>query len=55
MQEYRNELETNYLQKLQKLREKEKEVSEKCQAKAKELESASHDHRHRLLRDLEMI
>ena len=45
MQEYREEVEKNYMDKLNKLRERERTTLDKCSSKMKEVESYSHEHR----------
>ena len=55
MQEYREEVEKNYMDKLNKLRERERATLDKCSSKMKEVESYSHEHRQRLLKDFELL
>jgi hypothetical protein len=55
MQDYREELEKNYMDKLAKLREREKDVFDKCASKMKEIETINHDHRQKILKDFELI
>jgi len=55
MQEYRNELEQLHQDKLQKLKQREAEVTERCKIKERELENASFEHRQRVLKDMELI
>ncbi len=55
MQNYREELEKNFTEKLQKLRDREKDTIEKCASKMKEIETANHEHRQKLLKDFEML
>ncbi|KAL4502122.1 hypothetical protein ABPG72_000357 [Tetrahymena utriculariae] len=55
MSEYREELEKGYMDRLTKLREREKDTLEKCTNKMKEIESINHDHRQRILKDFELL
>lgn len=45
MTEYREDLEKNYMDRLNKLRDREKDTIEKCTSKMKEIETVNHDHR----------
>ncbi|EGR28012.1 hypothetical protein IMG5_184820 [Ichthyophthirius multifiliis] len=55
MQDYREDLEKNYMEKLAKLRDREKDIFEKCNQKMKEIESLNHGHRQKILKDFELI
>lgn len=55
MAEYREEIEKNYMDKLNKLREREKDTIEKCGQKMKEIETANHQNRQRILKDFELL
>jgi len=54
MEQYREELDRVYTDKLQKLREREKDTIERCKQQLKALEAASFDYRQRFLKDFEM-
>lgn len=55
MQEYREELEKNYQDKLNKLRERERDVLERSGAKTKELESLNYNYRQKIMKEHEYI
>lgn len=55
MSDYREELEKNYMDKLNKLRDRERDTLEKCTYKMKEIETVNHDHRQRILKDFELL
>ncbi len=54
MEQYRDELDRVYTDKLQKLREREKDTIERCKQQLKALEAASFDYRQKFLKDFEM-
>ena len=54
MEQYREELDRIYTEKLQKLRERERDTIERCKQQLKTLEAASYDYRQKFLKDLEV-
>lgn len=54
MEQYREELDRIYTEKLQKLRERERDTIERCKQQLKNLETASYDYRQKFLKDLEV-
>lgn len=54
MEQYREELDKVYTDKLQKLREREKDTIERCKQQLKALEAASYDYRQKFLKDFEL-
>lgn len=54
MEQYREELDRIYTEKLQKLRERERDTIERCKQQFKTLEAASYDYRQKFLKDLEV-
>jgi len=54
MEQYRDELDKVYTDKLQKLREREKDTIERCKQQLKALEAASYDYRQKFLKDFEL-
>lgn len=55
MQDYREELEKNYQDKLNKLRDRERDSLEKSTMKMKELESLNYNYRQKITREHEML
>lgn len=55
MTAYREELEKSYADKLNKLRDRERDTLDKCANKMKEIETVNHDHRQRILKDFELL
>lgn len=55
MEEYREELERIHLERLNKLRVREKETIDKCNERLRFIETANHDHRQKILKDFEML
>lgn len=55
MQEYREELERNYQERLQKLRERERDVMEKAALKQKELEGLNYNYRQKIMKEQEIL
>lgn len=55
MAEYREELERNYQERLQKLRERERDIMDKATGKAKEIETLSYNYRQKVLKETEFF